>query len=257
MIHDRMQTYHRFVFGIMLFYFAYWLYQGHFLFQLYHPTLINAGIDNTYWLFCILRIPQTIIRFPVLLDFLLVAVTVFSFLKNNKWSFRILFIISILHIITFNVYTGMHTKSCVFLPMLILPFCFDKMFDTVWQAVRFYFLFVLVIASFFKIINGGLFHPNQLVHILENQHVDLAILNPTHFTYQISIWLIQHKTITNLCWYGFFLMEFVFIAGFFTRKFDTILLGILIIFIASTFIIMRINLADFMLMVPFLINIKK
>lgn len=250
------KSYHSIAFGIVLFYLIYWFYQGHFLFQLHQPTLINTGIDNTYWLFCILRIPQTIMRIPIIFDALLVLFTIFSFITKHKWSFRILFVITIIHIITFNVYACTHTKSCIFLPMLILPFCFDKLFNLVWQAVRYYFLFVLVSAAIFKIINGGLFHPNQLVHILENQHVDLAILNPTNFIYQISTFLIQHTTLTNICWYSFFLMELIFIVGFFTKKFDSVLLFVLILFIISTFILMRINLMDFICVIPFLIILK-
>ncbi|MFN8283491.1 MAG: hypothetical protein U0U67_09775 [Chitinophagales bacterium] len=249
-------TYHRIASGIVALYFIFWLYQGHFLFQLHHPTLINTGIDNTYWLLCILRIPQTIMQFPLLFDLLFVVVSIISFATKNKWSFRFLLIVSIVHIITFNVFTGMHTKSCVFLPMLLLPFCFDKLFDLVWQGVRYYFLFVLVSAAFYKILNGGLFHPNQFVHILENQHAELSILNPTNYTYLLSVWLIQHAAIANMLWYALFVMEAIFLIGFFTRKFDSILLVVLVLFMLSTFILMRISLFDFCCAFPFLFILK-
>lgn len=245
-------TYHRIAFGVALFYFIFWLYQGHFLTQLNEPTLINVSIDNTYWLFCMLRIPQTIIQFPILFDVLLVAFTFISFITKNKWIFRLLFILSIVHIITFNVFTGLHTKSSVFFPLLILPFCFDKLFELVWQGIRYYLLYILVSAAFYKLLNGGFFHPNHFVHILENQHTELSILNPTNFTFLLSNWLIQHNKLANFAWYILCFMEITFIIGFFTRRLDKFLLFLLIAFIISTYFLMRINLLDFMCLFPFL-----
>ena len=78
------KSYHSIAFGIVLFYLIYWFYQGHFLFQLHRPTLINTGIDNTYWLFCILRIPQTIMRFPIIFDALLVLFTIYALCTCTK-----------------------------------------------------------------------------------------------------------------------------------------------------------------------------
>jgi hypothetical protein len=248
--------YHNYVFGTILVYLAFWYFQGHFLSQLQHPVLINPSIDNTYWILCILRIPQTIIQFPLTADLTLVIILFVSFITKSKWSFRFLVVFYIVYISTFNVYTSIHTKACLFFIVAILPFCFNKFQSLIKDGVRYYFLYVLVSAAIFKIINGGLFHPNQLVHILENQHTSLSILNPSNIQYQLSLWLIKHTTITNFLWICFFLMEAIFIIGFFTKKYDFMLLVVLLIIIASTYIVMRIVLIDFILAIPYFIIIK-
>ena len=247
-------TYQKLSWSIILLYLLYWLYEGHFLFQLDGPVFKITGIDNTYWLFCILRIPQFVIQHAILLDGLLIILFATSVYTKNKWLFRILFITVIIHVITFNVYAGVHTKSCVFLPLILLPFCFPKNEELLKDGLRYYLLFVFVSAAMYKIANGGLFHTHQFVHILENQHTDLAILHPTHFTYIISIWLIKHPVIADCLWYLFTLLEFNFIVGFFTKKQDTILAFILILIIVNTYILMRISLFDFLLFLPLLIN---
>lgn len=248
------QNYQKLVLSIFIIYFANWFYQGHFLFQLHQPTLKITGIDNTYWLFCILRIPQIIIQYALLIDILLVIFLIISFSTKNKWSFRCLMLLIIVHVITFNIYAGVHTKSCIILPIVILPYCFPKQQHLLNDGARYYLMFIFVSAAIYKLVNGGLFNEHQFVHILENQHTDLAILEPTHYTYQISIWLIKHPLIADSLWFLFTLSEFIFIIGFFTKKYDFMLIILMIGIMVSTYILMRISLFDFILFLPLLIN---
>ena len=250
----RKEKYHQWMFGFLLIFFVQWFFQGHFLVQLNNPVLKITSIDNTYWLFCILRIPQFVIKNAFAFDALLMLFLFVSFITNKKWCFRILLLIVIVHVVSFNVYSGIHSKSCVILPLVLLPFCFPKHQLLLKDGVRYYLLFVFVSAAIFKITNGGLFHADQFVHILENQHVDLSILNPTSLTYQISLWLIDHPIIATILWLLFFACELVFIIGFFTKKHDLFLAFVLILIIVHTYILMRISLFDFMLFLPLLVN---
>lgn len=250
------KTYQKLSWSIILLYLLYWLYQGHFLFQIQQPIFKITGIDNTYWMFCILRIPQFVIKHALLLDILLIILFASSVYTKNKWLFRSLLITVLIHVITFNVFSGVHTKSCVFLPLILLPYCFPKNEDLLKDGLRYYLLFVFVSAATYKMVNGGLFHTHQFIHILENQHTDLSIIQPTNYTYIISLWLIKHPIIADSLWYIFTLLEFIFIVGFFTKKQDTILAFILILIIINTYVLMRISLFDFLLFLPLLINSK-
>jgi len=247
-------TYQKMTFSILLIFFVNWFFQSHFLLQLNDPILKTTGIDNTYWLFCILRIPQFVIKNAFAFDALMITFFFASFIKKNKWSFRFLLLIVIINVITFNVYSGIHSKSCVILPMILLPFCFPKQEDLLKDGVRYYLLFIFISAAFYKIINGGLLYTNQFVHILENQHVDLAILNHGSFTYQLSSWLINHPFTANGLWYLLFASEIVFAIGFFTKKYDKLLAFFLIMLMICTYILMRISLFDFILFLPLLLN---
>ena len=247
-------TYQTFMLSIFLLYFVYWFYQGHFLFQLNHRVLKTTGIDNTYWLFCILRIPQTIILFGIYFDVLLVLGFITGFITHNKWWFRFLFLIVIIHVVTFNIFSGIHSKSCVILPLVLLPYCFPAIKNLLSDGVRLYLLFIFISAAIYKIANGGLLHENQLVHILENQHLDLSILQPDHFIYKISLWIINHTFIAGILWYLFFATELIFVAGLFTKKYDSCLAVLLVIMIVCTYAVMRISLFDFILFLPFLVN---
>ena len=249
-------TYQNFILSIFIIYFAYWFYQGYFLFQLNHPVLKTTGIDNTYWLFCILRIPQTVISFAIYFDFVLLFLFILSFATQNKWYFRLLFLIVTIHIVTFNVYSGIHSKTCIILPLVLLPFCFPDYKKLLKEGARYYLFFIFTSAAIYKIANGGLFHQNQLVHILENQHLDLAIIQPNHFIYKLSLWLIHHPTVAGILWYLFFATEFIFVTGFFTKKYDTYFIFTLILLIICTYIVMRISLFDFILFLTLLVNNK-
>lgn len=235
-------------------YFACWLWQGHFLFQLEHAPLKITGIDNVYWLFCILRIPQTLMLSPAAWDILLIAFFVVSARTSSKLFYRLFFLLALLHTITFNIYSGVHTKACVFLPLSLLPFCFPEQSGLLRDGLRYYLFFIFTSAALYKVANGGLLHPNQLNYILQAQHDDLSILDPGHLSYRLSLVLREYPFAASLAWFGFILLEFSFIAGFFSRRFDLYLFMVLLSIQISTLLLMRIQLMEFILFYPLLLS---
>ena len=86
----------------------------------------------------------------------------------------------------------------------------------------------------------GFRRPGDRAIILLLQHIDLLSGDCQTGLCRFYAWLIGHPAIAQSLYIGAVLMESVFIVGFFTRRFDRLLLALAILFVAADLLVMRI-----------------
>lgn len=158
---------------------------------------------------------------------LAIATAAFSFIYN--WYFSIMTFVSIEVSI-----------SWMLLPLL---FCFrtHEGFYYNLQSIRIIFLCIFFSAGVWKIASGGIFNGAQMSAILLTQHTAFLSAGDGSFVSKIILFLIKHRALAYCFYFFAFIGEIAFSAGFFTKKFDKVLLLILALFIVSDYLLMHIN----------------
>ena len=249
------------VIGYTLILLVYKWYNGVLPFQLANAPLFDVSIDNTFWLFHLTGIPNWMIQqkmLLIILEVVLVFLGIASFIKSHKYyciGFLVLYVfLDLLQ----QTYTGTLTKTSVIFPIVFLPFCFSKeLFSFVWRLPRYYLVYLMVSAAVFKILNGGLFHPDQMVNILANQHLDLHYFENQHISKIVSDWFANHSTLAKMGYWIISIMELSFIGLLLTTKADKLMAAFLIFFCVSIYFTLRINTLDILyLAIPLLPHFK-
>jgi len=225
---------------VWVFLLATWLmrwWQGLLLHQLYLAPFVSVEADNTFWLIHALQTPYySINNFFVgsFLDFCWIAISLYGLLgKYNRILSIIMTGLFINYFLTYNSVATHHEHTLVgllfFIPLLLVKN--PKNFVLTFVTIRHYAVFALFAAGFWKVWRGSFVHPTQMSEILKRQHLDYMTCYPDAYFSDIITYLIEHPNLSNLLWHSAWIIEVVFIIGFFTRRFDKLLgLGILLFF---------------------------
>jgi len=225
--------------------------------------LLNQGVDPVYLLFMYLRIPQFVSGWPaVYFDGLLVLSCMASFALPRYRIFPIVFFI--LHFVYFIVYNMLSGHHYIGIGLLIMsfPFMFSGLrFAYMFTLCRFIFCFMMFSAACWKIARGNLWHVDQTNMMLIGTYIDELTNNESTFSVRIAKWLLQHNIVSHLVWCTLITLEAVFALGFFTLKWDRLLLGAYLLFFAGRWIIFNIynydNLLFLLTLVPVLVLVRK
>lgn len=227
---------------------CYYFYNSALLSQLSQPLpppLIFPSIDNTYWVVLASGIYHFVIQhavLSVLLDISLMALPLLILiLPNNRILFCAFFVLISFYFITQNIVAAHHFHSLVGVVFLAFVFCFKgERFEKLWQAVRYYTLFVFVSAALWKIARGHIFEPNQMANILKAQHAQFLFEQSSSIHAIFIRWLIENESICKWLFIAASLVQLIFGAGFFTKKVDYLLLNLMILFVVLNYAVMRI-----------------
>jgi hypothetical protein len=138
---------------------------------------------------------------------------------------------------------------------MLLPIAFlssrESTFDLLWEGLRYFFLFFFASAGCWKLVQGGIYHLDQMSAILQNQHLErlTAVSGPSGDWYgQVIRWLVNHPLVS----YGLYgcvtLAELSFLVGFFTRKWDKWLGLIFVLFLLLDKWVMGIDYMDMLVL---------
>jgi hypothetical protein len=130
--------------------------------------------------------------------------------------------------------------SFFFFPFLFTAFSL-KTYWFLFQGLRYFFLFFFFSAGLWKIVQGGVFHIDIMSSILLNQHKEFLIYPSGSKIVSLYRWLIAHPRSSYWLYFGATALELSFIVGFFTRRFDLVLVIFYILFLIMDLMIMRIN----------------
>jgi hypothetical protein len=127
---------------------------------------------------------------------------------------------------------------------LLFPIVFiprnAKTFALLFDGLRYFFLFFFASSGIWKFVQGGIFNLDQMSNILLFQHKELLVTTPQHWYPRFIIWLVENPAL-SYCLYAFAtLLELAFIVGFFTKKYDRLLLACFILFLVFDHFVMRI-----------------
>lgn len=236
--------------GRWFFYFAMiWLvyrFWGNTLFsQLAAPVLIYPSIDNTFWIFHVLNIPNFVTQhqfIATIFDLLLFFFPILFIKTQNKWfAVGYTLLIATYHIV-FATYSAHHFHSLIGLIVISITFCTadEVRHQRLWEAARYYFLFVMASAALWKLFRGAPFYPNQMVNILKAQHAQYFAEHHSSLFTHFYQFLIQNSAIAQSLYWLAILLELVFLVGFFTKKWDKLLLVLFLTFIVINYCVMGI-----------------
>ncbi|MEX1203281.1 MAG: hypothetical protein WEA59_08565 [Ferruginibacter sp.] len=133
----------------------------------------------------------------------------------------------------------------VFIAWMIFPFIFAgshlQGFYFRLHMVRYLFILFFFSTALWKLRAGGLFNVEQFSAILLKQHLPVLVSAPNNWFSQFIQWLIDHRNASYLLYFIATMIEFVFVLGFFTKKYDRILAVLFVCFLIFNYWLMEIN----------------
>jgi hypothetical protein len=235
------------------FYFAVFLFLGigHRTLVQVHPVFFHYNRDLAELMLIGSGLPRFMIAHPVCfafadtLGFLLpIPLLGYAFRKDRfspllGWIFCAYVT---LYLLLADLFWQIHHGP--FICYVLLAFAFvtnrEDRFYFILRGCRYYFLYIFVSAAIWKTVRGTVFDGQEMSHILLLQHIDLLSGDCQTALCRFYAWLIGHPAIAQGLYIGAVLMELVFMVGFFTRRFDRLLLGLAILFVAADLLVMRI-----------------
>lgn len=220
----------RIVFCFILFALIYLSVSNTLFHQLRSPVLKYPYVDPVYWLMHLLRIPDVIVSNYVIayvFDILLFASCIGCIAFPLKRICIIIFLVTyFIYFITFNSYGGHHTHAGAGILLIPVPFLFRSPinFSLLWQALRYYTLFIYASAFLWKVLRLSFLNENHGLLILKNNIATYLYYNPGTSLSNFYWWLLENPFWANAMYVGGFIIEGLFMVGFFTKKYDKYLL---------------------------------
>ncbi|MBK6368675.1 MAG: hypothetical protein IPL64_15445 [Flavobacteriales bacterium] len=214
----------RVFFGWILLALLWRWHDGAMLSQLEAPVLGNAYKDFTFWGFELLGLTNffTSPGWSLAFDLLLTASVVLALIFPRGVLFPRIYCVAILmYFIVHTTYANHHYRPIIGLVLAGTPFAFRMPRSyTVFQAVRYYVLFIYTSAGLYKIFRGSWVNTDQMTGIIENTQLELLLLHSDGWHAHFFTWLLEHQWAS----WGLFLlavwMETVFLIGYFTKRWD-------------------------------------
>lgn len=182
----------------------------------------------------------------------------FIILRDRIFAVAFL-VLSTIYFLSFNIITGHHYHSLIGVLVMIIPFLSksEKRFGFLWEAARYYMLYVFASAALWKIMRGSVFHTEQLSSILMAQQLDLLLQNPDTLRADIASYFISHPQVSHILLMINIAVQLAFLIGFFTKKWDAFLFWLAIVFVVANYCIMGIISTDLLILNLTLLNWDK
>lgn len=251
-----------FVFGVALLILSY-RFLSHALFTgMLNPVYSFQQKETWYHILFSSNIPQFITGNYLLSATLDLSLFIFPVLFLLRWqrAWAVAFsVVLLLYFFTFNLVTGHHYHGLVGAILITIPFWTknETRFNLLWEAVRYYWLYIFASAALWKILRGSVFYTEQLSNILKSQQLDLLLQQPDSFQAQVAQYLIANPQVSHGVLVVNVLVQLCFAVGFFTRKFDTALFILALVFCAANYFVMSIVSAELLILNLTLLNWEK
>lgn len=237
-------VYFAFYYTVFLFFFI-----DHRLLSQYRPILFNYNRDLTELAFIWTGIPKWMIGHPgsflwADVGVLLVPVVLLGyFIRRGRFSLLpgVLFSFCLgIYLLLANIFWQVHHEP--FILYFLLSFAFwtnrEQRWYTVMAGCRYYFLYVFASAAVWKIARGALFNGQEMSRILLMHHTDLLSGPCDSLSCRAYFYLIDHPALSWCFYAAGVLLEVSFVVGFFTRRWDRLLLGLAVLFVVADHLVM-------------------
>jgi len=234
----------RCIFIIYLFSLIVKYFNGGFIHQSANPILVYPTINITYWLFLLFKIPQFFTsNFYVGLfaDLLLLFSCISIIIWPKKYYLALMFTLG--YWLNYMCYCLVNAyQPSVYAPLIMsIPAIFKDAtkFSLTFWAIRFWACFLYFEAGFLKILRGGIFNLDQMTNSIKLTISPYLVQNPsTGLNLDFKYFLITNPNIAQLLFISATILELCFLIGFFTRKYDLLLLILFLSFhIANQYIL--------------------
>jgi hypothetical protein len=223
---------------------------GLFLYQI-QPAFFYTRKDLVTWLFMQTGIHQWLLNNSggwILFDVLFYSMPML-YLFTYKYSVKlssavavIMFLINWCYVQCYTLYPSNSIEGHIawlFFPIIFMP-TDKRTFMLLFEGLRYFFLYFFVSAAVWKLAQAGLFSISQMSGVLLYQHKELLTSSPGYWQSNFVLYLIQRPGLSYLLYLSAALLELSFIIGFFTKKYDRLLLMLFIVFLLMDHLIMRI-----------------
>ena len=150
---------------------------------------------------------------------------------------------NLLYAFCFSIMSFVSIK--VMLAFMTVPFIFmfrkPKDFSFAIESIRILFILFFFSTAVWKIRAGGIFNIDQMSGILLGQHNYLFLNKYPGGFKDIIGYLIERPQLSYFLYLAAFSAEFIFIIGFFTKRFDKLLIVLFILFALFNYMLMNIN----------------
>ena len=238
-----------------------WCYKGwngNWLHDWYAAALPYEGMDPFYWILIAIKVPQTIIHskfliwgLDVIILLSLVGTLTLPKRKVFNWTFTIAYIV---YSIVYNTFSGHHYHS---IGVILLSICFlfsykNPNSSKVFHFARLYLCFMLASAFVWKLVRNNLFEMDHFSKIILDQNIYYFQSFPDSFRAEILFFLVDNVELSHSLWIGLMFLQASFALGFFTKRFDLLLMVFFILFMAGSWFFMNIvNLDNYTLILLF------
>ncbi|HMR92256.1 MAG TPA: hypothetical protein PKC69_08070 [Chitinophagaceae bacterium] len=238
---------------ILVFYVlaAYHWLCGLFLYQL-EPVLFHTRYDGTSWLLMQTGIHQWLLDNPAgcivfdLLYYSFPAIYWFCCVKRQRLHPAVVgipwLVFNWVYILCYVMYPSNSIEGHI--AGLLLPFVFMQhklpSFYYLLSGARYVFLFFFASAGLWKLRTGSLFEMEHMSAVLLVQHKEFLVAYPGHWYTEAVYFLVKNPVWSQSLFIISTVIELVFIAGFFTKRFDRILFWLFVLFLIADFWVMRI-----------------
>ncbi len=255
---------HYFLFFFGFIAFSYWHQRLFFQFE---PVYFTHNRDLFELLIISTNLPNFLIQHPQFfwyLDFTLITLSLsvvihFIILKKNNVLLSLCFSIYLFfYFLLQNTFIQIHLESYVAYVLLSLLFLIsnETQFYKLITLVRWVFLYVFVSAALWKIFRGAVFYPLHMKNLLIMQHATYLSSGCDSLLCNGFRWLIENWAVSQGLYIAATVLELSFIIGFFTKKYDLILLVLAILFFLADHLLMFIPYWQIMIsgitLIPFL-----
>jgi hypothetical protein len=226
-----------------------WL-NGMFMYQM-QPAFFYTREDIFTWVFMTTGLHKWLLNNEggwVLFDILFYTAPLLFYIVYNRFNAFVKPVVIAMLLINWvyvQCYTLYPTNSIeAHIAWLLFPIVFiprnENTFALLFDGLRYFFLFFFASSGIWKFVQGGIFNFQQMSNILIVQHKELLISTPQHWYARFIYWLVEHPALSYFLYAFATLLELAFIVGFFTKKYDRLLLGCFILFLVFDHFVMRI-----------------
>ncbi len=250
----------RLVFGAVLLIFLVRFLSGTLLSQTGSAPFLFEENEVIYRLFLRSGVPQFILSHQLAataFDILLFVFPALLMVVRHRVFAAFAFLLWLIYFLTFNIVTGHHYHGLAGALVIMVPFCFkdEKRFGLMWEAARYYLLYIFASAALWKIFRGSVFYGEQLSNILKNQQQLLLFMEQGEYVSGALVqYLIAHTGVAHLVLGLNTVLQLSFLSGFFTKRYDWLLLLLALLFVVSNYLVMGIVSAELLVPVLTLVN---
>jgi hypothetical protein len=166
----------------------------------------------------------------------------------KEWKLqRVIAIFTALFVMLYGYFFSMMSSMSIemYIAWMLFPLLFSgktvEAFYYRLHILRYLFVLFFFSTALWKIRAGGIFNPEQFSAILLQQHLPVLVSAPHYWFSEWVHWLLNHPYVSFSLYLLATAIEFVFVIGFFTKKYDRILAVLLSCFLVMDYFLMEIN----------------
>ncbi|PZF73771.1 hypothetical protein DN068_05365 [Taibaiella soli] len=206
------------------------LYSGIMPHQLAAPAIFKLDYDFSFWTLKLAGIPDLITgnkTAGIVFSILLFLTGILSFRFPTKrictLSYAVLYLV---YAITFNIYLCHGSNYQAGFAVILFAFAAgtDDNFSLWWRTMRYYACFIYATCFIWKIAHGAIWDWNHGLDCMKLNLAEYLYHYPQTFMSGIYVWFIQHPALVNIGDKLVFIAEGTFLLGFFTKKYDRLLI---------------------------------